>query len=204
MFEAILFDCDGVLFDSLKANLAFYSSVLNALGAPAIDPTDAARVELCHTASSRVVFDTLLGPQKGKEALALAAQMTFDGFIGSMEPQPGLMSALGRLADQLPLGVATNRGASIHAIVRHFELSHLFRSVVCCLDVAQPKPAPDMVLLAAQQLGCSPRALLFVGDSELDRQAALAAGATFAAFRTSVKGDYALSSFDELVALFSV
>lgn len=204
MFAAVLFDCDGVLFDSLKANLAFYSAVLLAVGAPAIDPDDVARVELCHTASSRVVFDTLLGPEKGAEALAFATRMTFDDFINQMEPHPGLVPALGRLASRLPLGVATNRGASIHAIVHHFELAHLFQAVVCCLDVPRPKPAPDMVLLAAQQLGCSPHSLLFVGDSDLDRQAAAAAGAAFAAFRTEVKGDYALSSFDELVALLSV
>lgn len=204
MFAAIVFDCDGVLFDSLKANLAFYSTVLTAMGAPPIDPADTARVELCHTASSRVVFETLLGKDAGERALALAAEMTFDDFIGVMEPHPGMAPALERLAAQLPLGVATNRGASIHAIVRHFALGHLFRAVVSCLDVAAPKPAPDMVVLAAKQLGCAPEALLFVGDSELDRRAAQAAGATFAAFRSPVKGDYALSSFDELLSLLSL
>lgn len=204
MFAGIVFDCDGVLFDSLKANLAFYSTVLNAMGAPGIDPDDSARVELCHTASSRVVFETLLGAQEGARALDVAARMTFDDFIGAMEPHPGMAPALERLAACFPLGVATNRGASIHAIVRHFALGHLFRTVVSCLDVPQPKPAPDMLLLAAKHLGCRPEALLFVGDSDLDRQAAEAAGAAFAAFRTTVKGDYALSSFDELLALLSL
>src|SRR5207253_32239 len=49
----VIFDCDGVLFESWKANVAFYDAVLAALGLPPLDD-DARR--LCHTLSSPQLY----------------------------------------------------------------------------------------------------------------------------------------------------
>ena len=61
------------------------------------------------------------------------------------------------------------------------ELSRTFFQGV--IDVAigeQPgvprKPAPDMVMLALEQLGVSPSEAIYVGDSDVDLQTAAAAG----------------------------
>jgi beta-phosphoglucomutase-like phosphatase (HAD superfamily) len=51
--------------------------------------------------------------------------------------------------------------------------------VVCTSsDVAHPKPAPDVYLLAAQQLGVAPGDCLVLEDSPTGVRAALAAGMT--------------------------
>lgn len=50
------------------------------------------------------------------------------------------------------------------------------QSVVCGDDVDQAKPAPDALLLGAEQLGCSPAACWYVGDHVRDIAAAKAAG----------------------------
>lgn len=44
-------------------------------------------------------------------------------------------------------------------------------------DVDRPKPAPDMVLAACEQIGCGPEAIAVVGDSLVDMKMARAAGA---------------------------
>ncbi len=36
--RAIVFDCDGVLFDSKEANVKFYSHILERVGLPPVTP----------------------------------------------------------------------------------------------------------------------------------------------------------------------
>ena len=39
LIKAVIFDCDGVMFDSQKANTAYYNRILNHLGAPDMSPS---------------------------------------------------------------------------------------------------------------------------------------------------------------------
>jgi phosphoglycolate phosphatase-like HAD superfamily hydrolase len=58
-----------------------------------------------------------------------------------------------------------------------------------------------MLHLAARRLGIAEKELLFVGDSELDAAAALAAGMPFIAYR-SIQGDApAIASHQEIFSL---
>ena len=68
----IVFDCDGVLFESRAANLAYYNTILEAFGAPPVDPGDGKRAHLCHTAASPEVFRVLLGDARVDAALEAA------------------------------------------------------------------------------------------------------------------------------------
>jgi phosphoglycolate phosphatase len=43
-------------------------------------------------------------------------------------------------------------------------------------DVAHAKPAPDLLLKAAEELGIDPAGIWYVGDSRWDMQAAVAGG----------------------------
>ena len=53
--------------------------------------------------------------------------------------------------------------------------------LLCPEHVAQSKPAPDMLLLACQQMALQPGEVLFVGDDERDIAAGRAAGCRTAA-----------------------
>jgi len=99
--------------------------------------------------------------------------------------------------------VATNRGSSMREILAHFGLSGYFQAVVTSRDVPRPKPHPDMLLEAARQLALAPGQLLFIGDSHLDRSAALAAGVCFAAYRNDLPADLQLASHEQLLTLFA-
>jgi len=120
-----------------------------------------------------------------------------------MQPEPGMSAALAGLSRHFPLAVATNRGSSMHEILAHFGLSGYFRAVVTSRDVPRPKPYPDMLLEAGRQLALDPAQLLFVGDSSLDRAAAQAAGARFAAYRNDLQADLRVDSHDQLLTLFA-
>ncbi|MDH3454714.1 MAG: hypothetical protein OEL80_06150, partial [Desulfuromonadales bacterium] len=58
--RGIIFDCDGVLFESRDANLAYYNTVLQRLGESPVEESDHVRAHLCHTAASPQVFVQLL------------------------------------------------------------------------------------------------------------------------------------------------
>jgi len=200
--RGIVFDCDGVLFESRKANLAYYNAVLSHFDEPPVKETDHANAHLCHTAASTHVLLHLLGEQRAPQALSIAAELDYRQFIPYMEPEPGMREALSALAGFYPLAVATNRGYSMPAILEHFDLSRYFSTVVTSREVNHPKPAPDMLYEAAKRMQLSPHELLFVGDSELDQAAAKSAGMRFAIYRGDLQADLSLEHHGELVSLF--
>lgn len=200
--RGLIYDCDGVLFESRRANLAYYNAVLDHLGEPRVQEEDWEKAHLCHTASSPQVFEVLLGPERTGEALAFAATLDYRRFIPLMDPEPGMVRALEELSARLPLAVATNRGTSMPAILAHFGLARFFQAIVTSRDVARPKPYPDMLLRAARELGLKEGELLFIGDSELDREASRAAGIRFVAYKGEVAGgDLKIGGHPELVDL---
>lgn len=201
--RGIIYDCDGVLFESRAANLAYYNAVLLQLGEPVVAAHDSAKAHLCHTAASPEVFAGLLGPVRVEQALACAAALDYRQFIPFMTPEPGMVETLAALSVRMPLAVATNRGTSMPEILSHFGLSHYFQAVVTSRDVARPKPHPDMLELAARRLGLRENELLFVGDSELDSTAAMRAGIRFAAYKGDLPGELKIRSHGELAALFN-
>ena len=200
--RGIVFDCDGVLFESRQANLAFYNVVLEHFGEPPVSESERERAHMCHTAASSHVLLQLLGVDRADEALSIAASLDYRQFIPYMEPEPGMVAALETLCRTYPLAVATNRGYSMLSILQHFDLSQYFSAVITSKDVAQPKPAPDMLFEAARRLQLSPGELLFVGDSELDQLAARSAGMPFANYRGSLDADLNLKHHEELVGFF--
>ncbi len=197
--DAVIFDCDGVMFESRKANLAYYNRILGEFSYPPVSSAQKELAHLCHTASSPVVLESLLREEDLAPALSFAALIDYREFIPHMDPEANLVELLGQLSAQYPLAIATNRGKSILAILDHFNLHDYFSAVVTSHDVQRPKPAPDMLLLAAEKLDIEPENCLFIGDSELDKLAALEANIKFAGYGGGVSGMISLSDHLELL-----
>lgn len=197
--EGIIFDCDGVLFESRQANLKYYNRIFAKFSYPPVTLEQSQKAHLCHTASSPVVLAELMSADDLRPALLYAATLDYREFIPFMRPEPNLKEVLGQLAVRYPLAIATNRGASIEPILSHFGLENFFSVVVTCRDVAQPKPAPDMLLLAAKKLNVLPEKCLFIGDSELDQQAALGARVRFFSYGGLLSGELSLENHLQLL-----
>lgn len=199
--KALIFDCDGVLFESHRANLAYYNRIFSEFNYPLISDPDSAAAHVCHTASSPMVLAELMEKTDVAAALRFAGGIDYREFIPLMTKSSGLQSALERLAGKFPLAVATNRGNSMQELLTHFELAHLFEVVVTSRDVARPKPAPDMLLLAARKLKTAPGDCLFIGDSELDMMAAKEGGMPFVAFGETLMVERRVATHAQLVRL---
>lgn len=197
--EALIFDCDGVLFESRAANLAYYNRILAEFRYPPVAADDHELSQFCHTASSPQVLEALLRREDLQSALSFAATLDYREFIPHMHPEQHLEEVLRTLSCLYPLAVATNRGGSIVPILEHFAYRDYFSAVVTSQDVALPKPAPDMLLLATEKLGRKPQNCLFIGDSELDKQAAAAADIRFASYGNLVTAPLRLTSHRDLL-----
>ena len=196
----IIFDCDGVLFDSWRANVAFYDSVLGSLGLPALD--DEGR-RLCHTLSSPQLYACLFGsdPALLLRVTEAARRIDYGPFYALMEPAPALKETLRRLAAHCPLALASNRGTTVTGIVERFRLQEFFPIRVGILDVARPKPAPDLLLACLERARVAPQAALYVGDTEIDRAAASAAGVAYVGVGSASGARWTIRDIRELPPL---
>ncbi len=109
-----------------------------------------------------------------------------------------LLDALSRR--ELRIAVVTNtvRALAEEVLGKAGLLQHL--DMLACADmVARPKPAPDMVVLALQELRLRPEEAWYVGDSRFDREAAGAAGVRFVGL--GIDGNARIERLRELESL---
>ena len=178
VLRLVILDCDGVLFDSFRSNVAYYNSVLRGMGEPAMDEE---RERLSYVLSTPQLFERLFSADPAKQALALriASEMDYAPFLDYMDPEPGMYSVLEALRNRYRIAMATNRGKSVAPLLRGFRLEHTFEAVSSILEVKHPKPAPDLLLHCLETTGVSPHEAVYVGDMEIDLVAAESAGIPF-------------------------
>ncbi|GIW44639.1 MAG: haloacid dehalogenase [Candidatus Binatia bacterium] len=199
MLAAVVLDCDGVLFDSFAANVAYYGAILKQLGEPPLTPELA---QLAHRGSSLQFFEHVFrgDPEKIARAKEVAAATDYEPFYALMRPVSSLHRVLRELKRQYRLAMATNRGYTAHEVVRRFGLADYLEATVGVRDVARPKPHPDMLQLCLEKLGVEPSAAVYVGDAESDWQAARAAGMHFVAVGDLEVAALRIRVLDELPA----
>jgi phosphoglycolate phosphatase len=196
----LIFDCDGVLFDSWRANVAFYDSVLTSIGLPPLD--DAGR-RLCHTLASSQLYAQLFptDPAMQRRLVEVARATDYGPFYGLMAPVPDLDATLHRLAAHCPLALATNRGLTVRGVVERFGLDAYLSVYVGVLDVQRPKPAPDLLLACLQRSGVPAAAAVYVGDTDLDAAAARAAGVAYIGVGDASGASMRIESIRDLPAI---
>jgi phosphoglycolate phosphatase len=201
--QLIILDCDGVLFDSWDANVAFYDAVLATIGH---GPLDATGRELCHRLSGPQLWGSLFesDPASLERARAAASRADYSPFYPLMQPTPGLTDILDALAAHCPLALATNRGRTVSGVTRHFALERFFTIALGILDVARPKPAPDLLLACLERSGVAARSSVFVGDTSVDRDAALAAGVPYVGVGSTSGAEIIIGALSELPDLLRI
>lgn len=90
---------------------------------------------------------------------------------------PGVAEALAKISGRFPLAIATNSGRSdTDVVIPALGLDQYTEIVVTATDVTNLKPAPDIYLLAAKELGLNPKDCIAIEDSAPGGVAAKAAG----------------------------
>jgi phosphoglycolate phosphatase len=186
-YKAVIYDCDGVIFDSLEANFVFYSKVLEHFGKSPLDRNDGEIMKLLHTYSSRDVLARLfVGDVDYEAALGFAAAIDYRELLPFMRMEEGFRETLEALRGDMLLAICTNRSTSMEMVLEHFGLTDYFGCVMTAYRVKNPKPHPEPLLKILDHFAIMPGEALFVGDSELDRMASQAAGVPFVAYRSEM------------------
>ena len=187
--SVIIFDCDGVMFDSRQANINFYNHLLTHFGLPPMSEDKVDFVHM-HTADESVhlIFqDTHLVEKVQK----YRGQMDYTPFIKDMILEPGLKELLEDLRPGFGLAVATNRSNTIDNVLESYGLSKYFDIVVSSLDVKMPKPHPESLLKILRFFKIDPEEALYIGDSQVDNETARAAGVPFMSYKNmELEADY--------------
>lgn len=179
----LILDCDGVMFDSKEANIAYYNHILAELGLP---PMDEEEVEFIHSSTAEEGVSYLLerrGFRDVERYRKVREGLDYLPFIRLMRPEPHLRELLEGVPPGVRKAISTNRTYTIGHVLEHFGLKDHFDFVVSALDVSNPKPHPEPLLKVLGHFGCAPREALFVGDTERDSQASQRAGVPFVAYK---------------------
>lgn len=178
----IIFDCDGVMIDSLDANRCYYNMILAAMNLP---PMTASQESYAFMATAIESLQRMV-PAEYHARLADIARTAMDyekDILPKIKLMPGFPDFIARArAEGLQLGIDTNRTeAGIYRVLDFFGLTNYFDPVIY-VPLVLPKPDPEGVRLVCAKWNIQPGQALFLGDSEHDRHAAMDAGAVFAAF----------------------
>jgi len=197
--KCVVFDCDGVLFDSRQANRAYYSTLALDFGRGPLTEEEVAFVHT-HTVFESVDHVFRETPEVIEAVHRVRVERGYGPFFKLMEPEPGIYDCLESLRPDHRLAVFTNRSDTIADVLETHRLAGYFQMVVSCLDVARPKPDPEGLQKILAAFGHQPREAAYVGDAPTDARAASAAGVHFVAYKDCNLPEHSLciSHFDQL------
>lgn len=202
MLKLIVFDCDGVMFDSRGANRAYYNDLLAAFDRPPMNESELQFVH-SHNVDDSVAHIFGAHPEIDLEAVHRYRRKTgYTPYLSFMNLEPDLKPFLELVKPHYRLAISTNRTTTMKPLLETYGLSDYFELVVTAKDVQHPKPAPDALLKILDYFGCAPGETIFIGDSDVDQHHARNAGVDLIAFRNKdLPAAYHVDSFMDVLQL---
>ncbi len=199
--DCVIYDCDGVLFDSFDANRRLYNSIaLVARGTPLDDD----ELRYCHT---HTVYQSIAHICREDAEYERRAQeffrsnIDFRDFIPYLTMEPHVTDILEALKVRgISRAISTNRTTSMKHIMERYGLWQYFDVVVTAAHQAQAggdgepagtilqaksKPDPEGVEKILEALNARREATLYIGDSEVDMGTARSSGVRFVAYKNN-------------------
>jgi HAD superfamily hydrolase (TIGR01509 family) len=191
--DAILFDMDGVLIDSLDSWWQSLNSALKAFNIKEIS-----KEEFIEKYWGHDLYDNLKSMKLSREIGVLCSNM-YSKHIDKIKLYPDTKDTLEKL-NRYKKGVITNtpRDCTIH-ILSKFDIRRYFDTIVTSDEVDKGKPNPDIIFKACKNLNVNPKDVLLVGDTESDIEAGKAAGCIVVGI--NIDGDFTIKKLSELTKL---
>jgi beta-phosphoglucomutase-like phosphatase (HAD superfamily) len=174
--QALIFDCDGTLADSMPLHWRAWKKVTENHGL--LFPEH--RFYALGGVPARDIMK-MLGEEQNRPidylAVAKEKELTFESLIPQVQRIAPIVQIARDNHGKLPMAVASGGTRRIVTqTLHHLGIADLFQAVVVSEDVVHQKPAPDIYLEAARRLGVAPEFCRAYEDTDLGLQAIRAAG----------------------------
>lgn len=177
-FDAVVFDCDGTLVNSMPAHFEAWCEALTYYGAGSVFQED-----VFYAMGGRPTTDIIVelnseyGLKLDPEAVAMKKREAFLNRLTSIELIDEVVDFARSCRGRFPLAIATGgTRLVIEKTLQAVGISDLFDEVVSADDVAVGKPDPEVFLKAAAMLGAEPSRCLAFEDAPAGILAAQRAG----------------------------
>ncbi|MDO4977406.1 MAG: HAD family phosphatase [Eubacteriales bacterium] len=178
--KGVIFDMDGTMFDSEKIWRDMWQHLPEEYGLEQ-DPT--LGPDVCGTTGieMRSIIKRHF-PDLDEYELTMRGRKRYHDRITKAQPEekPGLhelISHLKNLGYHLAIASGSDQDV-IRLNLKRANLSSFFEATISGNDVVHGKPAPDIFLESARQIGCNPEECYVIEDGENGIRAAFAAGCT--------------------------
>jgi len=188
--DAILFDMDGVLIDSIDS---WFLSLNTALKAFKLE--EISRDEFIEKYWGHDLYDNLDRMGLDREIGRLCNNIYGEN-ISHIKFDSNTKLILYKLKDYKK-GIITNTPKdSAFQILKKFDIEQFFDVVITSDDVNNAKPNPEIVLKACKVLQVEPKNVILVGDTDSDIIAGKAANCTVVGLK--INADYTINNLSEL------
>ena len=177
--DLVVFDCDGVLVDTERIQVAVEARLLTRLGWP-MDTQQVVERWMGRTSAAQLAdIAEHLGEDAVRRYTELATAQVHAAFDAELTEIDGIGDLLDVLvAADVPTCVASS--GSHERIGRTLGITglhdHFSGRIFSALEVEHGKPAPDLFLHAAERMGFAPAGCVVIEDSAYGVEAGVAAG----------------------------
>jgi len=209
--RAVIFDMDGVIVDSESRHASAFFQVVEEIGygsnhgivfADYVGRTD------------RDVWEDFLArhrPPHQLDELLERKHAKMLEFLRRDQPLfPGMYELVEQLSASYQLGLASgSERPLVEAVLDLRTLRRFFSVTISGSDIHRGKPAPDIFLRAAKELGVAPEHCVVIEDSKPGVAAGLAAGMTVIAITNThsreelAHAHYVVGAYDEIAKLLA-
>ncbi len=191
--RAVIFDIDGTIVDNMHLHAEAFGVFAERHGLAAVTPEMRARIDGRRNSEIfPILFDRDVPKAEWQAYEEEKEGMYRELSRGRLTPMKGLRELVARLAAaRIPMALATSApGPNVAHTLRELGLQDTFAVIVRGDQVGRGKPAPDVFLEAARQLGVEAGACLVFEDAPIGIVAAQAAGMPVIALTTSFGAEH--------------
>lgn len=186
--EAVVFDVNGVLVDSMPLHVELTRSLLAEAGVELND----GQLDDYRGLSAADLFRAVRADADADFDPDAVAERKLDAFAAAVEDLPvmdGAAETVRTLAGRYAIGVASNdQRRAVDAVLDRLGVADLVDAVATIDDVETGKPDPAVYRRAVEQLDVAPAAAVAVDDSAVGVAAARSAGLRVVGFLGSGEG----------------
>jgi HAD superfamily hydrolase (TIGR01549 family) len=189
--EAILFDMDGVLVDSVHAWLTSLNNTLDKFNHDKITRDDFIYKYWGHDLHNTL---DILGVN---QSAAIICNDEYKKNLNNVKLLPDVKTTLKKL-NSYKKGIITNTPRNqTDMLLKKFDLNKYFNTIITSDDVNFGKPNPEIVIKACKDLDVKPSKVFSIGDTRSDIEAGKAAGCT--GIGLNIQADYTVKKISDLI-----